>query len=248
MPNPAALLVPARLLPRVLRPFCTRRRWVSGSAAGGTRPDARSSPVMVTFLHLLCGVPLLPRGRPPLHLRPRPQRGHVRLAGAGHPVGCSTSVTHGGAAFPSSHVAAPGCRVVRAALLAASRTPAHAADGRTGAVGGVRPVPTTRWTPWRTDRRMRGARLAVILRPRSLHPSRRRSGTRASNRPPPSQPVDGRARGTVSRSPPSASILTWKRQVDDEQPDYVRREIHEEDHAEYHCYGSHIRELEGRTA
>src|SRR6059036_1313066 len=38
------------------------------------------------LLHLLCGVPLLPRGRPPLHLRPRPQRGHVRMAGAGHPV------------------------------------------------------------------------------------------------------------------------------------------------------------------
>src|SRR2546430_15966299 len=56
-----------------------------------------------------------------------------------------------------------GRRAVRAALLAASRTPAHPVDGRTGAVGGVRPVPLRGGRRGGTDRGMRGARLTVHL-------------------------------------------------------------------------------------
>src|SRR5207249_9294152 len=80
-----ALLVPPRLLPRVLRHSVrvAARSLVQRPAGRGPTHDLRRDG---DLLHLLCGVPLLPRGRPPLHLRPRPQRGHVRLAGAGHPV------------------------------------------------------------------------------------------------------------------------------------------------------------------
>src|SRR2546429_9508783 len=51
-----------------------------------------------------------------------------------------------------------GCRAVRAALLAASRTPAHPVDGRTGAVGGVRPVPLRGGRRGGADPRVRRAR------------------------------------------------------------------------------------------
>src|SRR5437667_12621200 len=83
-----------------------------------------------------------------------------------------------------------GCRVVRAALLAASRTPAHAADGRTGAVGGVRPVPLRGGRRGGTDRRMRGARLAVHLRLAACTPRGGAPGTRARNRTRLGNPVD----------------------------------------------------------
>src|SRR2546427_9187487 len=76
-----------------------------------------------------------------------------------------------------------GGRVVRAALLAASGTAAHAADGRTGAVGGVRPVPLRGRRRGGTDRRMRGARLAVHLRVAARTRRGGAPGTRARNPP-----------------------------------------------------------------
>src|SRR6266705_4592810 len=76
-----------------------------------------------------------------------------------------------------------GCRVVRAALLAASRTPAHAAAGRTGAVGGVPPVPLRGGRRGGTDRGMRGARLAVHLRLAAWTRGGGAPGTRARDGP-----------------------------------------------------------------
>src|SRR5436190_5396279 len=57
-----------------------------------------------------------------------------------------------------------GRGTVRPALLAASRPAAHAVDARTGAVGGVRPIPLCGGRHGRTDRGMRRARGAVYLR------------------------------------------------------------------------------------
>src|SRR2546430_13395003 len=78
-----------------------------------------------------------------------------------------------------------GRRAVRAALLAASRTPAHPVDGRTGAVGGVRPVPLRGGRRGGTDRGMRGARLTVHLRVAARPPRRGAPRTRAPDGPRP---------------------------------------------------------------
>src|SRR2546422_2146944 len=104
-----------------------------------------------------------------------------------------------------------GCRVVRAALLAASGTSAHAVDDRTGAVGGVRPVPLRGGRRGGTDRRVRSARLAVHLRVAARPRRRGAPGTRARDGPC-LVGETGRARGDRIQVPPSASILTWKRQ------------------------------------
>src|SRR2546428_14041612 len=81
-----------------------------------------------------------------------------------------------------------GCRVVRAALLAASGTPAHAADGRTGAVGGVRPVPLRGGRRGGTDRRMRGARPPVTPPVPTRPPPGRAPRARGPKPPPPRPP------------------------------------------------------------
>src|SRR2546428_11876374 len=105
-----------------------------------------------------------------------------------------------------------GCRVVRAALLAASRTPAHAADGRTGAVGGVRPVPLRGGRRGGTDPRPRGAPLAAPLPVAARTPRGGPPRARARNPPPPNRPGDRpRARRPASRPPPAPPPCTGSR-------------------------------------
>jgi len=87
-----------------------------------------------------------------------------------------------------------GRRTVRPALLAASRPVAHAADGWTGAVGGVRPIPLCRGRRGWTNRGVRGARFAVHLRVAARHGPGHDARTRARDRPRLGGHATGRAR------------------------------------------------------